>query len=386
MQYSRRTFCALFGALLLVVGSHAHAAERFTVAENASPMVSMIGGYGFAAPKAEPVQPLDVDLLDRAIHRYYEIVQAGGWPHIEDGEALELGEADPRVPLLRERLTITGDYLGVPGSDTAGETFDGLLENAVRRFQTRHGLEVDGVVGAKSLAALNVPAEQKLAKLLINRERMLELEAGEALRVVVNVPEYRLRVLDNGGERLAMDVVVGTQWSADAGRSRMRSSTWCSTPTGTYRGGSPTREILPKVQADPTYLVEERMEVVRDGTSVDPFGVDWQGITRRNFPFRLRQLPGPDNALGAVSSCSRTATTCTCTTHRSKTSSRMRAARFQPRLRAPSRPACARGCVAGGAQRVEPLGRGPRVGAHRQLLRTLRCTDSGADRVPYGAG
>ena len=113
-------------------------------------------------PQAEIYQDLKAALAD-----YRRIQDIGGWPAIPEGEALKSGMHDPRVHVLRERLLVTGDLEGQPARS---ETFDSQLEIAVKRFQVRHGLDADGVVGAQTRTALNIPVENRIDQLRVNLE------------------------------------------------------------------------------------------------------------------------------------------------------------------------------------------------------------------------
>lgn len=107
--------------------------------------------------------------LRSAITEYSEIAVRGGWQPISSGSKLELGAQGSRVAALHRMLLVTGD---LAGSESPPEQFDDQLAAAVKRFQGRHGLEPDGIVGAQTLAALNVPIERRLTTMALNLSRM----------------------------------------------------------------------------------------------------------------------------------------------------------------------------------------------------------------------
>ncbi|MEJ2206100.1 MAG: L,D-transpeptidase family protein, partial [Gemmatimonadota bacterium] len=178
------------------------------------------------------------------------------------------------------------------------------LADAVRRFQLRHGLDADGVVGAATVAALNVPAQERLRALELNMERWrwLPEDLGER-HVEVNIAAFQLQVVERGHVVQSHRVVVGRQYR----------QTPMFTGAMTYLVFSPYWHVppsiaaidkLPVVREDPGYLRAQHMVVLDRATNeeVDPARVDWASITGRelNLRYRLRQDPGPWNALGGV--------------------------------------------------------------------------------------
>src|SRR5690606_10582800 len=107
------------------------------------------------------------DGLTDALADLRHIEATGGWPHVPAGPSLRPGDIDERVAVLRTRLARSGDL----AVDSRSREFDAALDTAVRRFQHRHGLNEDGVVGPATLAQLNVPVAQRIAQIRINLER-----------------------------------------------------------------------------------------------------------------------------------------------------------------------------------------------------------------------
>lgn len=225
----------------------------------------------------------------------------GGWPEAGPGPVLKPGMEDASVPALRRRLAATGEYALPEGN---GTVYDAPLEAAVRRFQERMGLDADGVVGAQTRRALNMTLDDRIRQVVANMERLRWLPDRLGDRYVrVNVPEFRLTAVDRGGTRLSMPVIVGsTMRQTPVFSSRI--SYLVFNPTWTVPETIARKDILPKVRKDPGWLIEQGIQVF-DGWSPDalllnPYDVDWLAVGERITRYRLRQQPGPLNALGRV--------------------------------------------------------------------------------------
>ncbi|MFW5834624.1 MAG: L,D-transpeptidase family protein, partial [Pseudomonadota bacterium] len=208
------------------------------------------------------------------------------------------GGSDPRVPALRERLAISGD---LESGGEGGPVYDPALVAAVERFQARHGLAVDGVVGPRTLRALNVSAEARVAQLERSwLERLaLERQLGERY-VLVNVPAFELVYAEDGEMRQRTNVVVGdtryqTPIFADAIDHLVFNPSW-SVPSSIAN-----RSLLDDFREDPARMEEEGYHLIgAGGRSVRPTEVDWSSVERGAIPYRVRQRPGSANALGVV--------------------------------------------------------------------------------------
>lgn len=221
------------------------------------------------------------DKLRRALARYRNLAERGGWPRVPEGGSLRLGDDDARVLALRKRLQGTADLDTFAAADSArASTFDAALEDAVRGFQQRQGLTVDGIVGPKTQQALNVPVEHRVRQILLNLERWRWMPADLGARyIAVNIPDFSLRVVEDGDSVLSMRVIVGTTgWPTplfSASITEVVLAPYWNIPSSIVQN-----EILPKLRRDPTYL--QRNEI------------------RRLPSGRLRQDPGPTNPLGQV--------------------------------------------------------------------------------------
>lgn len=222
-------------------------------------------------------------LLRRGIERYSALANEP-WPTIRfTGTQRRLTEGDSTalVGMVRRRLYLLGDL--EPESTSA--QFDSAMVTAVSRFQARHGLRVDGVVGSQVLRALNVTPAARVRTMLVNIERLRWVPELPPNVLYVNIPEFRLHVFEEGREVMSMEVVVGA--SASATRTVVFRDTVTQvvfSPSWTVPPRITRDEIVPAMQKDPDYLRKHDMEVV-GGTATDPV---------------IRQRPSPDNPLGGV--------------------------------------------------------------------------------------
>ena len=239
--------------------------------------------------------------LRAALEQYRALANRDPWPTLPEGPLLRRPSADPRVALLRARLVATGDLAAEAGDE---ERFDAAVEAAVRRFQARHGLAVDGVVGDATRRALNVPAEARVRQIEINLERLRwSPDKTDGRVIMINIADFRLEVIEHGRQVMAMRVVAGKPyWHTPVFTAQMTylvlNPSWNVPPTIT------AEEILPKVRRDPDYVAGAGIQVISGwGTAaqiVDPRMVDWGRFDPATSPYRFQQPPGPANPLGRI--------------------------------------------------------------------------------------
>ena len=230
-----------------------------------------------------------------AIH--LELAAEGGWPEVPAGATLREGDDDPRVAVLRTRLARTRDL--APGQAT-GSAYDAELTAAVLRFQARHGLDTDGAVGPRTLAALNVSAAERADQLRVNLERarwVMSYDNGGNF-VLVNISGFYTWLVRKNELVWSSRVQVGKPYT----RSPVFTGTMTYlefNPTWTVPASIANRSILPAVKKDPGYLAAKDMVLLdNQGNEIPPETVDWNTVTR--MPCTVRQNPGPQNALGRV--------------------------------------------------------------------------------------
>jgi murein L,D-transpeptidase YcbB/YkuD len=239
----------------------------------------------------------------REVLVYHRAVAArGGWPTIPDGPTLERDSHGSPVAALHERLRLGGDLEAEEWEDA--ELFDAALEQAVKRFQQRHGLEVDGRVGAATRAELNVSAERRVEQLELNLERWRWLPKDLGRRhIIVNIAAFELEVVEDEAVVLAMRVVVGLPYHHTPVFSDMMRYLVVN-PYWHVPRSIAVKDLLPRIKRDPSYLAQQKLRVFRgwglEAPEVDPATVDWSAVTPNAFPFRISQDPGPINALGRI--------------------------------------------------------------------------------------
>jgi len=233
------------------------------------------------------------------------------WPLNEPGVTIRPGDTDPRLPAIREQLILLGDLpmadndtLQESGENPTGHLYAGNLIQAIPAFQARHGLDPDGIIGRKTLAALNLMPIERIRQIDANLERWRWLpdSLGDTY-VLVNIAGFEMIMVENGEEVLRQRVIVGGPFrQTPVFSDRIRYLVF--NPTWTVPRKLMIEDQLPLIQSDPGYLERLNFKVYQgwgaDRVEIDPAEVDWAELTANNFPYQLVQQPGPSNALGQV--------------------------------------------------------------------------------------
>jgi len=229
----------------------------------------------------EPIHPQYQHLKQR-IQRYHELANEP-WPALalpEGRKKLEPGDSAEVLGAIRHRLHLLGDL----AEDGSGQRLDSALVLAVKRFQSRHGLHPDAVLGQGFFKAINVPMADRLRTMLVNMERLRWVPERQAPNLLlVNIPEFRLHIYEHDTIAWSMDVVVGNSVTRTVIFSDSLSRIVFS-PTWTVPASITRSEILPALKKDPNYLKRKNMEII-GGSATSPV---------------IRQKPGASNALGRV--------------------------------------------------------------------------------------
>ncbi|EHK56302.1 hypothetical protein MAXJ12_15609 [Mesorhizobium alhagi CCNWXJ12-2] len=240
--------------------------------------------------------PQTVSYIEQAVGRYQGIVAQGGWPIVPATKKLKLGVVDADVEVLRKRLMIAGDLSLNAGISPA---FDTYVDGAVKRFQARHGLPSDGVLGQYSYAAMNVSAPVRLGQLETNLVRLRSMSGDLGYRyVMVNIPAAQIEAVENGRVVLRHTAIVGKiDRQTPILNSKINEvivNPYWNAPESIVR-----KDIIPLMRKNPQYLAENSIRILGpDGNEMDPTTIDWN--TEDAAKFRFRQDPGAGNAMASV--------------------------------------------------------------------------------------
>lgn len=205
---------------------------------------------------------------------------------------------------LRSNLLLTGDLQSAAPASIF--RFDDTLVVAVKRFQQRHGLKADGIVGAKTLAALNVSPEERLQQMELNLERWLQIPADAYPLVLINIPDFSLQLLGNAGEVVWQTrVIVGqTAKAYQTAVTESRISYLVLNPGWNVPRSIIRNEIIPMLRKDPGYLARNQMRLYRqEGSRRIPLpvhAIDWHQADPGRDKLMIIQQAGPENALGKI--------------------------------------------------------------------------------------
>ncbi len=215
-------------------------------------------------------------LLKSALVSLMEIQKKGGWGTIENLKIkTKKGDSLSAILSLKKRLYLTGELKDNDGSPF----FNQSLEDAIRLFQNKHGLNPDGVVGGKTVQQLNVSIDDRIKQIIVNLERCRWLpNETDGDYLVVNIPAYNLTVMHGDSLIFSCGAIVGKETNKTA-IFKGQMSQVVFNPYWNVPDKIVEKEIMPMVAKNENYLIENHMEW-HDG--------------------RLRQRPGADNALGEI--------------------------------------------------------------------------------------
>ncbi|MCA3565605.1 MAG: L,D-transpeptidase family protein [Methylocystis sp.] len=295
--FDRRALLAGFGAVLA-----APAAWAATPGSLGGGQSEWSQGYdsGSRATNVRSDAPIlslaTVQATEAAIAQYQQIAAEGGFIAVPRAERLRLGMRSDTVVALRRRLIQTGD-LDPPLS--ASNVFDAYVEAAIKRFQGRHGLGQTGIVAAQTYAALNTPADKRLKQLEINAVRLRSLALGNLGNryITINIPAAYVETVENGQ--------VATRHAAGVGKIDRQSPIMSAkisevnfNPFWTVPASVIRKDLIPKMQADPGYLRENRIRIFNQaGQELQPEQVNWRSEEALRYRFRQDQ-GGEFNSLG----------------------------------------------------------------------------------------
>jgi len=238
-------------------------------------------------------------LLKNYLKKYNEMELNGVWqPMPGECKTLRKGDTSEAVTLIKHQLYTEGDLTEI---DT-GKVFNDQLESGVRKFQQRHGLPDDGIIGKKTLLAMQVTLQDRKRQILLNMERCRWIPrefTGDYL--IINIPEFRLHAYKNDTLKWSSNVIVG--------KSNPVNSTVIFNDSIEFVVFNPywnipknilSKETLPAIQKDREYMQRNNLEVLdKDRQIIESSVIDWNNCSE-HFPYTIRQRPGKNNSLGSV--------------------------------------------------------------------------------------
>ena len=251
--------------------------------------------------KIDSFRPLyrQYGLLRKFLLRYITLEKEGSlipWP--DKISALRRGDTSASVPAVKKQLYLFGDLENNDGTPL----FDNAFEEALRKFQKRHGLKDDGIFSENTFRALRVSLHDRIQQLLINMERCRWVPSGQKGEyVVVNIPAFKLFFYHNDSLEWSCNVIVGKQNAAsntvifNADLEYIVFNPYWNVPENIV-----LNEMLPQIKKSDDYLLKHNMEVVDiSGHAIDASSIDWKKYTT-HFSYIIRQRPGKNNSLGMV--------------------------------------------------------------------------------------
>lgn len=246
----------------------------------------------------------EYEALRKKLHEFISMGKETKWTKIHalpKNKKLNPGDRDERIPLIKERLGVIKEVGHVIPEEML--IYDDQTKDAVIKFQQDHGLLDDGVIGFRTIDAMNVSIEERIDQIKVNldRQRALSKVLDREKKVVVNIPAFWLTAYEEGKPALEMKVITGmrkrkTPMLSSEIKHLIFSPKWFVPDTILFE------DKLPYIRKDPAYLTRHGMKVYeKGGGRVDPEEIDWSQInSKHNIPYRVVQDSGNANALGRV--------------------------------------------------------------------------------------
>jgi len=228
---------------------------------------------------------------------YYNKLEQYPWPNIKSAKSVKPYDTAKIIPEVRKRLMQFGYQL----TDSLSDVYDDQLIARIKQFQKERGLQADGAIGKGTLEALNRKPAQLSDDIRVNMERLRWLPMRTPDRfILVNIANFELDMISMRDTIISLKAIVGKEYRKTPVFNRKMtylvfSPTWTVPPTILRN------DVIPEILKGPEYLQNKNMTLLRhDGTEVAYSDIDWSKVTKKNFPYMVRQNPGPENALGRV--------------------------------------------------------------------------------------
>jgi len=243
----------------------------------------------------EPVNLFYTQLKGK-LKQYRQIQKNGGLPTIIcKNKLMKEGDLDSCLTAIKQSLFLTGDLL----ANNKSIVFDGFLHNAINHFQYRMGLKESGSIDVLTMAELNQSIDFRIQQIMVNMERLRWMpQKMDNDYLLINIPEYRLHVYENGITNWNMNVVVGkaaTQTSIfKGGISEIVLNPYWNVPTSIVNN-----EVLPHLKRNASYINRNNMEIRSGNIIINPSSINWKKF-KKTIPYTVRQKPGNNNSLGKI--------------------------------------------------------------------------------------
>lgn len=256
------------------------------------------------SPEAQLKKRLEtqVDRLHTSMLKLEQLGINTNWPQLNRARLLSFGDYHSQIPTLRKMLVHLGD-LNESLDETQSKLFDLELHHALIRFQTRHGSKPDGILGPATRRQLNISPQARAEQILLNIYRMNNFQPESSQFIQVNVPDYKLHLIDQGIEQMSMKTIVGKRkrktpiFSTEINRVVVNPS-WYVPKSIAYK------DIFPLYKDDPSYLDQKNLKVVTGWGAqrkvVPTEEIDMDKMYKGETYQRLWEPPGDGNTLGKV--------------------------------------------------------------------------------------
>jgi L,D-transpeptidase YcbB len=229
--------------------------------------------------------------------QFFLRLNGSSWPEIISDITIKPGDSNRLIPLIRERLIRLRYHL----SDSISEIYDEELEKELKLFQNDYGMNADGAIGKSTLEDLNSLPSKLIDQLKVNMERFRWLPLQLTGKyIIINIANFKLDYVSGTDTLISMRAVVGTEKRATP-IFNDRISYIVFSPSWTVPQTILSDDVIPELLKGPDYLKKRNMKLFRpDGTELVYADIDWTAVSNTNFPYKVRQEPGPRNALGRV--------------------------------------------------------------------------------------
>ncbi len=239
--------------------------------------------------------------LRRALAKYRSMLEQGEWDTVPAGRTIRTGMTDPRMPIICRRLRRSGDLASAPHQC---KIYTQEIEEAIKNFQHRFQLEPDGVIGKKTVAALNIPISHLVRKIILNMERWRWLPHRlNGKRLFVNIAGFQLVGASDEQMQIRMPVIVGKKYHETPVFTGIMKYLVIN-PYWNIPDSIAVKEIVPRMIRNPNYLRKQHIRIFRgwsdNAPEIDPAAITWRTIGKNIKRYRLRQDAGPTNALGRI--------------------------------------------------------------------------------------